>query len=334
MMTGLNAMAAPLKNIKQELLQYRVNKNKEISMTGQRVYLERLLNDLYDPAQRRIRVIRTEFIRHSYSYNRIEAVSDRFRYNRFTNTLLYKVGDYAVHENIVFVCIVPVESSFTLIDFEDGNKNFYNSGNVTLSGLSFNMTQALIGGWIEPNDFSIGERSARLRGYADSSISLLEDIPGLKAISFYYRRYGTDPQVDWMVQCSTDGGISWFQVGDTFVAPASNDIQQFSAQVNIAAPVRFRIKRATETGSINRRLNVDNIQLTGYGEPSAQWEDNFRQAGSVHFLHNKLEFGWQQFDFVVLVPFLPAQLPVEALRIRRKVEQYNIATRRFNINPI
>lgn len=334
MMTWLIALAAPLKNIKQELLQYRVSKNKEISMTGQRIYLERLLNDLYDPTQRRIRVIRTEFLQSSYSYNRVEAVSGRFRYNRFNNTLLYQVGDYAVHEKIVFVCIVPLETPFFLVDFEDGAKNFYDSGIVTLSGLSFNMTQALIGGWLEPNDFSIGERSARLRGYADSSISLLEDLPGLKAISFYYRRYGTDPQVDWMVQCSTDGGISWFQVGDTFVAPASNDVQQFSVQVNIAAPVRFRIKRATETGSINRRLNVDNIHLTGYGEPSAQLEDNFEQAGIVDFLHNKLGFDQQQFDFVVLVPFLPAQLPVEALRIRRKVEQYNIATRRFNLNPL
>jgi len=334
MSAWLNALAAPMQHIREELLLYRAAKNHEIGMTGQRIYLERLLNDLYDPALSRIRVVRINFIQVSYSYNRAEAASDRFEYNRLDRTLLYQIGEYGVDDNILYRCIVPVESPFVLITFEDATKNFYGSGNVTLSGLSFNMTNALIGGSGDPNDFFIGARSARMRGTQHSSIAMMQDISRLKSISFSYRRYGTDPQVTWMVQCSTNGGMSWFQVGDTFTAPANNIVQEFSAQVNITAPVRFRIRDFNAVGDVERRMNVDNIRLTRYAEPSTLLEVYFEQIGPVHFLQNKIVFDQQRIDFMVQVPFQPAQSPVEAMRIRRKVEQYNITTRKFNINSL
>lgn len=334
MSAWLNALAAPMQHIREELLLYRAAKNHEISMTGQRIYLERLLNDLYDPVQRRIRVVRINFIQVSYSYNRAEAASDRFEYNRLDRTLLYQLGEYGVDDNILYRCIVPVESPFVLITFEDATKDFYGWGNVTLSGLSFEMADALIGGLGDAHDFFIDFRSARMWGTAHSSITMMQDISRLKSISFSYRRYGTDPQVDWMVQCSTNGGMSWFQVGDTFMAPANNIVQEFSAQVNITGPCSFRIIRATETGTSDRRLNIDNIRLTRYAEPSTLLEVYFEQVGPVHFLQNKIVFDQQHIDFMVQVPFQPAQLPVEAMRIRRKVEQYNITTQKFNINSL
>ncbi len=152
-----------------------------------------------------------------------------------------------------------------LVNFEGTGetKTAYASGTVTLSGLQWNMTEVLIG--TEANDWKNGLRSARLRGYGTSIMTMLQSKSnGLGTISFLYRRYGTDPQVNWKVEVSTDDGASWMQVGSTFTAPASNDVQTFSQEVNIAGNGRIRIKRGTETGTSNARLNIDDILITDY----------------------------------------------------------------------
>ncbi len=152
-----------------------------------------------------------------------------------------------------------------VVDFEGlgETKNSYASGTVKLSGLDWNLTEVLINP--DPNDWKNGSRSARLRGYGGSVMTMLENKNGgLGTISFSYRRYGTDIQVDWMVEYSTDDGANWTQIGDAFTAPASNDISTFNQTVNVTGNVRVRIKRATETGNANRRLNIDDITLTDY----------------------------------------------------------------------
>lgn len=153
-----------------------------------------------------------------------------------------------------------------MVDFEGPGetKGSYASGTVNLSGLDWDMTEVLIGG-NEEGDWKNGERSARLRGYGTSSMTMFENkINGLGTISFLYRRYGTDTQVDWMVQYSIDTGVSWEQIGSVFIAPASDEVQTFSETVNIQGNIRIRIKRATETGTTNRRLNIDDITITDY----------------------------------------------------------------------
>ena len=87
---------------------------------------------------------------------------------------------------------------------------------------------------------------------------------GLGTLSFYYRRYSTEAQVDWKVEYSIDNGSSWTQIGSTFTAPASDTPSLFSEQVNVSGNVRIRIKRATESGTSDRRLNIDDITLTDY----------------------------------------------------------------------
>ena len=157
------------------------------------------------------------------------------------------------------------------VDFEgEGEvKTAYASGTVTLSGLDWNMTEILIG--TLDADWKNGERSARLRGYGTSVMTMLQDKEnGIGNISFYYRRYGTDQQVDWKVEYSTNNGSTWTQVGSAFTAPASDVVQHFDEEVNIDGPVRIRIKRATETGTSNKRLNIDDILVTDFtgGNPS------------------------------------------------------------------
>ena len=141
-------------------------------------------------------------------------------------------------------------------------KPSYASGTVNLSGLDWDMTEALIGN--SDSDWKNGLKSARLRGYGTSVMSMLADkADGLGTLTFSYRRYGTDAQVEWVVEYSTNAGANWTQLGAAFTAPASNDVTQFSETLNVTGNVRIRI-RATTAGTVNRRLNIDDIELTNY----------------------------------------------------------------------
>lgn len=150
---------------------------------------------------------------------------------------------------------------------EGETKTAYASGTLSLSAKSWDMTEALIG--TDANDWKNGLRSARLRGYGVSRMTLLEDLAdGLGSVSFGYRRYGTDAQVDWIVECSTNGGAGWIPVGSAFTAPAGDEVQPFSESMNVPGPVRLRIKRATEDGATaNKRLNIDDLYITPYEPP-------------------------------------------------------------------
>lgn len=144
-----------------------------------------------------------------------------------------------------------------IVDFEDGTKNAYASASVALNGISWNMTEALIGNMAA--DFKNGSKSVRLRGYPTSVITMLGDAAGgIGTISFQHRRYGTDPQVEWIVEYSMNGGSSWTQAG-TFTAGAS--VATFSASVGQAGNGRIRI-RAAAGGTSDRRVNIDDVVIT------------------------------------------------------------------------
>jgi hypothetical protein len=165
-------------------------------------------------------------------------------------------------------------------------KGGYASGTVNLSGLNWDLTEVLIG--TLDADWKNGERSARLRGYGTSSMTMLENKSnGLGTISFQYRRYGTDAQIDWKVEYSIDNSVSWAQIGSDFIAPASDVVQTFSETVNIPGNVRIRIKRATETGTDNRRLNIDDIVLTDFNtinfDIAANWTAGSGEGGMTSY---------------------------------------------------
>ena len=147
-------------------------------------------------------------------------------------------------------------------------KTVYGSGDVTLSGLSWNMTEGLIG--TDAGDFKNGIRSARMRGYGTSSFTMLENkSDGIGTVSFLYRRYSTDAQVAWVVEYSIDNGVSWTQIGDTFTATTSTEAQTFQATVNSIVNGRIRIRTESATGTANRRLNIDDILITDFTENGA-----------------------------------------------------------------
>ncbi|MCK9453047.1 MAG: fibronectin type III domain-containing protein [Bacteroidales bacterium] len=172
-----------------------------------------------------------------------------------------------------------------LVDFEgDGEtKGSYASGTVTLSGMDWNMTEALIGS--DAADWKNGIRSARMRGYGASAMTMIEDKSnGIGTVSFNYRRYGTDSQADWKVEYSTNAGTNWTQIGSSFTAPSDDVVQLFSEVVDLSGNIRIRIKRATETGTSNARLNIDDIMLSDFGSGTAPIISNIVQTPDANIL--------------------------------------------------
>jgi hypothetical protein len=126
-----------------------------------------------------------------------------------------------------------------------------------LNGIDWNLTDALIG--TLDADFKNDLKSVRLRGRTTSEMVMLEDKPGgIGTISFQHRRYGTDLQIEWAVEVSTNQGVSWVEAG-RFTAGA--EVATFSAEVGLLDPARVRIK-AREASSFNRRANIDDLLLT------------------------------------------------------------------------
>ncbi len=155
-----------------------------------------------------------------------------------------------------------------VIDFEgDGETtgDIYNVGTRTLSGYDFDFTSVMIG--TDASDWKNGERSARIRGYGNSALTMLEDLTnGLGLIEFSYSRYGTDSQESLVVEYSTTAGANWMSIGDPFTA--DDTVQTFSEVVDVGGNVRIRFRMEnTELSDSNRRMNIDDIAMTPSDEP-------------------------------------------------------------------
>jgi hypothetical protein len=134
-------------------------------------------------------------------------------------------------------------------------------GGITWTGVSAIIpTTPLTGEWFN------GTRSLRMRGYSNTSMTMSSDkSSGVGTISFSYRRYGTDTQVAWRVEYSTDTGSTWTTAGAEFTPAASDTVQNFSANVNISGNVRVRIICVTAGNtSSNRRMNIDDLTITDF----------------------------------------------------------------------
>lgn len=151
-----------------------------------------------------------------------------------------------------------------LVDFEGDNetKTAYASQNLSLNGIIWNMSDVLIG--TDEPDMINGNRSARFRGCGTSVMSMLENkTNGIANISFYYRKYNqNDGVIDWKVEYSIDNGFSWLQAGESF--SPTLDLNTFDAEINVSGNARIRILPVVQSGTTNKRMNIDDILLTDY----------------------------------------------------------------------
>ena len=163
--------------------------------------------------------------------------------------------------------------------FEDVTKAGYATGNVAIAGIDWEFADALIASG-DANDFKNGLQSVRLRGYGTSALTMLADLSGgIGSITFDHRRYGTDTQIAWIVEYSTDQGGSWTEAGRF---TAGENVATFSATPNISTPARLRIRAAMATGTSNRRTNIDDLVITAYTAPASmtfgQWSGGLERT--------------------------------------------------------
>lgn len=88
-------------------------------------------------------------------------------------------------------------------------KTAYASANVTLSGISWNLTEALIG--TDANDRKNGTRAARVRSTGTMTM-LADKANGLGSLSIQHASYGSDAAGTWKAEYSTDAGTTWVAI--------------------------------------------------------------------------------------------------------------------------
>lgn len=158
------------------------------------------------------------------------------------------------------------------IDFEGAGetKGSYATGNLTLSGLNWELAETLIG--TAASDIKNGARAARIRN--NGSMTMVADKPnGLGTISFLYARSdfsgdraGVSPT--FVVEYSTNGGGIWTQAGSAVSLAGVDTLTEFSETVNVGGDIRVRIVQTA--GDTGKRWNVDDITLTNFSPTSLE----------------------------------------------------------------
>ena len=150
------------------------------------------------------------------------------------------------------------------IDFENEKKTAYASADLNLGGpdsIKWNLTDAIIAKASMANaDYYEGSGSLRMRGYTTTVATMLANkLGGIGNISFKYKIYGTDSQIPFNIDWSSDG-TTWTNIGQI---TANSTIQTFSYDLN-QSDARIRII-AAGTSTSNKRMNIDNIVITDNG---------------------------------------------------------------------
>lgn len=170
---------------------------------------------------------------------------------------------------VFWILLLPAFGQY-VVDFEGAGetKGGYASGIVTLSGLDWDLTQALIG--TDANDMKNGARAARIRLNSGvyGALTMLENKPyGIGTVSFLYSRAnfsgdrtGTAPR--FVVEYSIDDGSTWVQTGKEVNLAGVDELTLFFSEVYIAEEARIRIRQTG--GTSGKRWNVDDIVITDF----------------------------------------------------------------------
>lgn len=160
--------------------------------------------------------------------------------------------------------------------FETGTKGAYSVGDVNLGTGVWTLNDALIANGSDANDRRSGAQSSRLR--STGAIAMKFDrTTGAGTISVKHALYGTDLSSSWQLQCSTNGGSTWTQVGSQ-ITTSSTTLSTATFTPNISGTVRCQVKKTS--GGTSNRINIDDIVVTDYGTSGG---GTTPPAGSVPF---------------------------------------------------
>ncbi len=152
----------------------------------------------------------------------------------------------------------PSTIPYSIIEnFEYGSKSGYADANVTLGTGSWDFNDALIGN--SSSDPKNGSWAARIR---TGSLGMNFDISGLTTILISHAKFGSDGATTWQLMQSTDGGVTYSQLGAT-INESSTTLVTDSFKVSTTGKIRFKIVKASATV----RIDVDDITFKGFGNP-------------------------------------------------------------------
>ncbi len=92
----LYSLIKPLQSLNDSFNLFRNKVSSDLSYNSQVIQLERLLNDCYDPTQRRIFIEDTANIDYNYLYNELENREAVYFYNNWDLNVRYAVNEFSV----------------------------------------------------------------------------------------------------------------------------------------------------------------------------------------------------------------------------------------------
>jgi endonuclease G len=140
-------------------------------------------------------------------------------------------------------------------DFEVGTKGAYAVGDVTLTTGSWAFDDAVLGNLA--TDIKNGTKAVRLR---TGNIHMNFDINGVNKIIIKHAKYGADAASTWQLAMSTDGGVTYSDLGAA-INETSTTLVTDSFTVVATTKVRFKISKTGTT-----RVNIDDITFKGKGD--------------------------------------------------------------------
>ena len=146
--------------------------------------------------------------------------------------------------------------------FELGSKGNYAEAVVTCNATSWLMNNALISG---SEALRNDGRSVRMK--IGGSMVMQEDkLGGCDSLWFYAGLYNKDTGVQLTVSYSLNGGQSWVPVVNnlTFV---NGEWKRYGYKIERDGLIRLKFE--TQAGNQNKRINIDDIQMSNYGTSDA-----------------------------------------------------------------
>jgi hypothetical protein len=186
-------------------------------------------------------------------------------------TITYAATNSLSHTTIeeITLTINSEETELVLLyytGFEDASKGSYASGDVTSAGVSWHFNDALVGS-LEA-DRPIGSKAVRIQ--KNGFIEMKNGLSQVVCISFWFSRYGTDPESDLIVSISKDGE-NWIEIRtakatETEKTEVVVDIDyEVLAYSGITRDTEVMFKFQKQGGS--KRLVIDEIKIYGDGNP-------------------------------------------------------------------
>ena len=158
--------------------------------------------------------------------------------------------------------------------FDNYSKSAYSGGTAYFSYGSWYLSDVLTGS--TSSDRKYGSRALRIRntGYAIMQFDMTD---GVSSVTLRHAKYGNDGTSTWRLLASTNGGSSWFYIGNTYTT-SSTSRRSVTINVNIPSTVRLGVQKLSGGGN---RINIDNFSVTKYaggsnggGSASASRDNN------------------------------------------------------------